>query len=307
MADIKTFTMPTGTVYDLVDQGARDLIAQLGNYTEFLGVTSDALVDGSTTNPVTINGESVTARTGDIVTYGSAEFIWNGSAWQLFGDLSGLGSMAFANTASGDYTPFGTVTLLSSSAKAVVSPAESGEATYTPAGTIAFSEATRTPTISASAGTQSDNTFQVAGSVGAPAISLSSAGATSTIHNPTKATVMTSFATAAPGATAPSNAITYYDVVNESLRFYQMGYITGDSITTSDVTVKTGDATYSASAPSFTGDYVKLVPGGISVPTSAEFSGSAVRLVTDDIPTVSSASFSGTSATITVTPDAVGE
>ena len=109
MANIKRITLPTGTTYDLVDQGARDLIDELSGYTAFLGVTTTALTDGATTNPIVINGQSVTAVTGNIVTYGSAEFIFNGTAWQEFGDLSGLGALAHKDNASGSYTPAGSI------------------------------------------------------------------------------------------------------------------------------------------------------------------------------------------------------
>lgn len=101
MADISKITLPTGTTYDIKDQGARDLIAEMSGYTDFLGVTTTALTDGATTNPIKINNVDVTAKKGNIVTYGSAEFIFNGTAWQAFGDLSGLGSLAYKNSASG--------------------------------------------------------------------------------------------------------------------------------------------------------------------------------------------------------------
>lgn len=109
MANIKRITLPSGTTYDIVDQGARDLIEELSGYTAFLGVTTTALTDGSTTNPITIGGQSVTAVTGNIVTYGSKEFIFNGTAWQEFGDLSALGDLAYADTASASYKPAGSV------------------------------------------------------------------------------------------------------------------------------------------------------------------------------------------------------
>ena len=64
------------------------------------------------------------------------------------------------------------------------------------------------------------------------------------MKNPTKVTVAKTVVAAAPGTTAPSNNITYYSVSGETLSLYQLGYTTGDSITTSDVTVKTGDASY---------------------------------------------------------------
>ncbi len=96
-------------------------------------------------------------------------------------------------------------------------------------------------------------TYTPNGSVDAPTISLATAGSTTTIKNPTKATVATAVTTAAPGATAPNNPVTYYSVSNQTLSLYQIGYDTGDSITTNDVTVKTGDGTYESSAPSFSG------------------------------------------------------
>lgn len=101
------------TTYDIKDSGARSLIADLEAYSDYLGVTTTELTDGSTTNPVTINGESVTAKKGNIVNYGSKEFIWNGATsgacWQEFGDLSALGDLAYEDTAEGSYTPAGTV------------------------------------------------------------------------------------------------------------------------------------------------------------------------------------------------------
>lgn len=208
MADISKITLPSGATYDIKDAVARQAI---GGYTKWLGITTTALTDGASTNPIVIDGESVTAESGSIASYQDKEFIFNGSVWQEFGDLGALGAMAYADTASGSVTPAGSVSLTTSS---------------------------ETPTIS-----------------------VDSPGATATIKNPTKATVALSVDAAAPGQTAPSNPVTYYSVSNETLSLYQIGYTTGDSITTSDLTVKTGDASYEASA--------------ISVPTSASFSGSA--------------------------------
>ena len=109
MAEISKITLPSGTTYDLKDATARSQIEALSNYTAYAGVTTSALTDGSTTNPIVVNNENVTATTGMICTYGSKEFIWNGSAWQEFGDLSALGDLAYADTASGSYTPAGSV------------------------------------------------------------------------------------------------------------------------------------------------------------------------------------------------------
>lgn len=109
MADISQITLPSGSTYDIKDATARELIGDLSKYTKFLGVTTTALTDGATTNPIIVNGQSVTAQSGNIATYGSSEFIFNGTAWQAFGDLSGLGSLAYKNSASATYTPSGTI------------------------------------------------------------------------------------------------------------------------------------------------------------------------------------------------------
>ena len=94
--------------FDLKDAYARDMIAGMGDYMEWLGVTTTALTDGSTTNPITINGTSVTAKKGGMATYNGLEFGWNGSAWQAMGH-NNFGSLAFKNSASGTTTPSGTV------------------------------------------------------------------------------------------------------------------------------------------------------------------------------------------------------
>lgn len=202
-------------------------------------------------------------------------------------------------TSTGKFTPSGSVSLTNGNTTATVSPAGSGEATYTPAGNVT-----------------------------AGAITVKTAGSTDTIHNPTKVTVAKTIETAAPSATAPANAITYYAVANETLSLYQIGYTTGDSITTSDVTVKTGDAAYESANPTFSGTGVRLVTGNISVPTSASFSGTeddvsvsgtttgsvsdgtfsgtAVRLVTGNISVPSSASFSGTEGSVSVSGTTTG-
>lgn len=93
-----------GVSYEIKDAAARSAIDALQKYTNYLGVTTTELTDGASTNPITINGDSVTAKKGEIANYGSKEFIFNGTVWQEFGDLSGLGSLAFKDSASGTAT-----------------------------------------------------------------------------------------------------------------------------------------------------------------------------------------------------------
>lgn len=106
---VSSVTLPNGNEYWIKDELARELISQLEAGTAYLGVTTTALTDGATTNPIKINGEDVTAKTGNIVNYGSKEFIFNGTVWQEFGDLSALGDLAFKDSASGTFKPSGTV------------------------------------------------------------------------------------------------------------------------------------------------------------------------------------------------------
>lgn len=112
MAELWKITLPSGNTYELKDKYARDLIAQLMNFNKYLGVTTTSLSDGDTTNPITISGKSVTATAGDVVTLSSdnSEMIFNSlGKWQKFGTLSGLGTLAYKNSASGNYTPAGSV------------------------------------------------------------------------------------------------------------------------------------------------------------------------------------------------------
>lgn len=329
MADISKITLPSGTTYDIKDAHARELIDEMSSYTDFLGVTTTALSDGATTNPIKINNADVTAKKGNIVTYGSAEFIFNGTAWQAFGDLSGLGSLAYKNSASGSttvavpktytttvtpkakdvsvsgtttgsvsvtkgtvtvskassgtatYTPAGTNASSSVSGSCTVTPSGSistgtGTANYTPAGTNASSSVsgscTVTPSGSISTGTGTAN-YTPAGSVSAPTISVKTAGSTTTIKNPTSKTVVTDMSVSAPASGTATGELVYCSVSNETLSLSKFIETTGASITTSNVTVKNGDAAYQSSKPSFTGTGAELKFTGSS--SSGTISGTA--------------------------------
>lgn len=71
------------------------------------GVTTTEITDGASTNPVTIDSSPYTAKSGDMVTYDSTEFVFNGTVWQEFGAASTI----FTETlAAGDTT----ITIISS-------------------------------------------------------------------------------------------------------------------------------------------------------------------------------------------------
>ena len=123
-------------------------------------------------------------------------------------------------------------------------------------------------------------------SVSAPTISVAIEGSTTTVNSITAV------------GSLPSWTGT---VANETLT---IGWSAGTLPTKgSDTTVKTGDASYSASAPSFTGTGARLVTGNIPVPSTytASFTGSAGSVSVSGTPsgTVSQPTFTGTAATIT--------
>ena len=101
---LDSFKLPSGNKYYLKDSEAREAIAALEGGSYFLGVTTTALTDQATTNPIKIDGEDVTAKNGNMVIYGNKEFVWAGASatgkWVEFGDLSVLGALAYKDSVS---------------------------------------------------------------------------------------------------------------------------------------------------------------------------------------------------------------
>lgn len=138
---LMTITLPNGNTYDIVDQGARNLIKELMNIHEYLGVTTTPLTDGSTTNPIIIDGQSVTAEAGDVVTLNSdnSEMVYDSlGEWHIFGSLSGLGTLAFKNSASGSFTPSGSISA------SFTGSSTTSTGTFTPQGSVSSSGGTKT-------------------------------------------------------------------------------------------------------------------------------------------------------------------
>ena len=259
-------TMPSGNTYDLVDQGARDLIKELLNFHEWLGITTSDIDDGSTTNPVIIEGEPVTAVAGDVVSRDSdhRDFVYSSTGiWQNFGGLSGLGALAFQDDASGTYTPAGSVS----------QPTFSGTA-FTPSGTV--SQPTFTGTAFTPAGTVSQPTFT--GTEVTPAGTISSVNAVASVGTLASCTMPT------------------FTVSNGNLTITDGSYTAGTLPTTESVTPTFTGTTFTpagtVSQPSFTG--TEVIPAGtVSQPS---FTGTEVT----PAGTVSQPSFTGAEATITV-------
>lgn len=116
----------------------------------FLGTTTTPLSDGSTATSVVIGGESMNAMAGDIVLYGDYEFIYGkgDNKWHQFGTNGTFKALAFKDSASGDYTPEGSVSQPTFTGTAATISVDvtaegsvsistgSGTANYTPAGTV---------------------------------------------------------------------------------------------------------------------------------------------------------------------------
>ena len=81
VTDGGTSLVTSGGVYSYVN-------ALLTAAMKIEGETTTAISDGSTTNPVVIGGQSVSAYKGMVVFYGSKEFVWVGTAWKELGDES---------------------------------------------------------------------------------------------------------------------------------------------------------------------------------------------------------------------------
>lgn len=303
MADISRITLPSGTTYNLKDAEARSQIQALtgGDAVVFMGVSTTELTDGGSQTPK-INNQNVTPSVGQLFFYGTEQFVWGpDDKWHGLGSLDSLGSLAYKNQANGSYLPEGTI-----SEPAFTGLDSTFSGTFKPKGSVSVStKSTTNQSADVSVAQSGSVTYTPAGSVGAPTISVKTPGTTTSIKNPTSVNVAKTVVTAAPGATAPSNNLTYYSVTEETLSLYQIGYTTGASITTSNIDVKTGDAVYQATDPVFTGTGVRLVTGNIAVPSAytATFTGTQENISTSGIPygEVAAPNFIGTNKTVTVT------
>lgn len=57
-----------------------------------LGETTTLLTDNCTTNPIVINGEDYLVKPNNAVIYENQEFLFDGTKWHEFGDISNLSS-----------------------------------------------------------------------------------------------------------------------------------------------------------------------------------------------------------------------
>lgn len=340
MADISKITLPSGTTYNIKDEEARTAIANINSF-DYILCTSAANTpqgvtwqSGSTTITGTLVASSSTKGkmylvpdsigTKDIydeyitVNTTGTTYIWErfGHTGQSIGDL---GDLAYKDSASGSYTPSGTVsqpTFTGTSSSVTITATDNANGNYQPKGTVSqptftgssttstgsftpegtvnvSTNATTNKTATVSPASSGTATYTPGGNVSAPTISVATAGSTTTVNSITAV------------GTLPEWTGT---VSNEVLTIaWSAGTLPTKG---SNTTVKTGDAAYSATAPTFTGTGVRLVTGNIAVPNTytATFTGSSGSISVTGTPsgTVSQPTFTGTKAQLSGTTTASG-
>ena len=260
---ISTITLPSGTTYEIADLAAR---AAAGAGISFVRSTNAAStpygvkwMDGATEITGTLVASDDTNSQIYLVPMISeakdiyAEYITVNTSssstatyiWEKLGttdiDLSDFGDLAYKDSASGTITPSGSIEVNESSGSGT---------SYTPSGSIAVNAASGSGT-----------SYTPEGSISAPTISVSSAGTTASV---------TPFGSA---GTLPELTMTVSEG-NLSISFSQGTLPSAGTA----ISCKTGDASYEATAPIFTGTEKKLA-----------FSGDTKKLA-----------FDGTEATVTV-------
>ena len=298
---IDKITLPTGTTYIIVDTDARtaidNLTDNLTSYSTFLGVTTTNLTDGSTAAVITINNQSITATKGDIVIKGSQEFIFDGGKWALFGDLSALtntlGNLAYYNSATGTFTPQGTIT----TETATLTFAGS----FTPNGSVNLTTSTQTFVInkiaSVPAGATTANywIYTPEGNITTEATRTLTQQAV--LNNIEGNILINNIQLQAPTSNI-GTALNYTNVATHTLILSSLlPSTTGAIKSTSSVTAVT-DVSVTASG-SFGGTEVVVAPIQIGIPTSASFSGTGATISVTGA-AINSVTFTGTPATIMV-------
>lgn len=294
MADISKITLPSGTTYNIKDEVARQAAAAGLSFV----VSTDAAStpygvewddDGTTITGILVASSSTqgafylvpatTASGKDIY----AEYVTlkdgDNYSWEKIGttdiDLSDLGDLAYKDSATGNYTPEGTVS----------QPSFTGTS-----GTVTVSG---TPSGSISVGSGTTN-YTPAGSVAAPTITVTPSTTTGYVADSATGGGSVTAGVAA-SATMP---VLETSVSNETLTLsWTAGSFTANTPTAvtlpsfSSQTIVDGITSASATAPAFTGTAVDLEFSGSSTESTGTFTPSG---------TVSQPTFSGTQKSVTV-------
>jgi len=184
MAEISKLKIGS-TSYDIKDATAR---AAMAGGMHFKGLTTTDLTDGSHTSPIKINNDDYTPVAGDIVLNGVKEFVWDGVAgsgassysgtWYEFGNQSGLGRLAYKNSASGDINTNAHSHSYdkTSVTHSVTNPSMTSTGSFTPTGSISVggsSGTSYTPTGSIGTGATSGAEVVTGGSNSSSTVTLS--------------------------------------------------------------------------------------------------------------------------------------
>lgn len=284
MADLSVIQLPSGSEYNLKDTKAREDIETLKSSVaggmHYLGVTTTALSDGASTNPITIGEIEITAKSGDIVIYGKQEFIFSDSdsAWHEFGDTGSLKALAFKDSASASYTPSGSV-----SSTVTASPS-SINASYTPEGSVTISTDVNGGANYTPSGTVSTPTIEVTPTTTTKYVASSTTGGGSVTAGKAASCTLPQFSTSVSGETL---------ILSWNSGSFTANTPTAVTLPTFDSqTIATGISSATSTQPTFTGTGASL---------KADFKGSAgtaTGTITPDVKVTSS--FNGNTATITV-------
>ena len=303
---ITQITLPNSTTYEIVDENARKRLTDMANFSAFLGViTSSAasakIEDGSTTQVVIIDGNSVTATTGNVVIYkptGSTkqaqEFIWDGSKWNFFGDIgvNDLGTLAFKDSAT--YVKFKNTTSTSSTVTSTGKFTPVGTVTFSATANqyLAFSSTSKAPTSNCS----NYWSYTPAGTVAVTYTTVSASS--SVITGITAKEVVTSVTVANPNSTVPANSVVYANVTDNTLLLSYLIVPTDTAAAvSSSVNAYTGTKTVKTTTCSFSGSTM-YNSGTTIVPSEVTFTGTqgniTVKSTSAFVHTVASSTESGT-------------
>lgn len=323
---IDKITLPTGTTYALVDATARSTIDNISTtvtsissnlnalstsltslsstvdsmskYTQYLGVTTTSLTDNvSTCAVVVIGGSSVTATKGSIVINGSQEFIYDGTKWQLFGDLSALstqlGSMAYTNTSQVKYIKFDSVNYSTANV--------SSTGVFTPSGSVTLNSTTVIYAKITSTATTPANTanYWVYTPEGTVTVTPSITGGTNenVLTGVTGINALVSITTADPATAA---AFQYATVDNHVLILNQILSSSNNTIaSTSTANVVKTIGTLSATT-TFTGATIYSEQMSLTIPETYEFNGTQGNITVTSGPVVTSITSTTSTATVII-------
>lgn len=283
MPEISKITLPSGTTYDIKDATAR---ATIGGAIAIQGETTTDLSDGLTTNPIQIDGEEYAAKKNDAVFYGNKEFVFDGTKWHEFGDMSGLGALAKKDDASTKYTPKGTITQPDFEGEPLTLTGQ-----ITPLGTVEVTATTTNKTAAVSQASSGEVTYTPAGECTGVEVTLN----TTTVSGIADAGKL-------PSAIMPVLTTTVSD---ETLTIgWSAGSFSEGKLPTKGEDVMVATSVKSVTQPTFAGTPVRLVTENIAVPNSytASFVGESSDVSVTGIPkgSVSQPMFNGFQETITV-------